>query len=231
MDKFSYLLTFARTGPLTWLGHLDIMVVFERSMRRAGLPLLWSQGYNPRPSLVFVLPLGVGVECRRDLLEIETTEALCPQDIVERLNAKLPRGLSLVEARVSPDHRKSLMALVQAAAYRIEGPGLGQAFDQLTASPDPVTVVREHKGRTRSLDLFSYIHQWQVQDADSFVYCCLAGSADNLRPDLVLKAIAEFRPDLATACGGARIIREGLYLTGLPSDLAGPMLDLYNNLD
>lgn len=231
MDKYTYLLTFAREGTLAWLGHLDLMVVFERSLRRAGLPLVWSQGYNPRPSLVFALPLGLGVECRRDLLEIETTEKLLPQDIMQDLNAKLPRGLTIVEVRVSPDHQKSLMALVQAAAYRLEGPGLGQTFAQLAQKPESVEIIREHKGKQRSLQLFSYLYQWQVIDENSFMYCCKAGSSENLRPDLMLKALAEFKPELAPACWGSRIIREALYLKGFPRDLAGPFRDLYNNLE
>lgn len=229
MDKYTYLLSFAREGTLSWLGHLDLMVVFERSLRRAGLPLVWSQGYNPRPSLVFALPLGVGVECRRDFLEIETTEKLLPQDIVRDLNRNLPQGLTIVDARITPDHKKSLMALVQAAAYRVEGPGLGKSFAQLAARPENVEVIREHKGKSRSILLFSYISHWEILDDHSFIYCCKAGSSENLRPDLVLKALAEFKPDLAPACWGARIIREALFLKGFPHDLAGPMLDLYNN--
>ena len=51
---------FARTGGIVYIGHLDLMRTFERVCRRAGFPLLYSQGYNPRPNMVFALPLGVG---------------------------------------------------------------------------------------------------------------------------------------------------------------------------
>ena len=54
--------TFTRSGATTFLGHLDLMTCFERAARRAELPILYSQGYNPRPMMVFALPLGVGIE-------------------------------------------------------------------------------------------------------------------------------------------------------------------------
>ncbi|MDO5033224.1 MAG: TIGR03936 family radical SAM-associated protein [Eubacteriales bacterium] len=229
MTKFSYLLSFAREGTPSWLGHLDLMVIFERSLRRADLPMLWSQGYNPRPALVFALPLGVGVECRRDLLEISLTVEVDPAHIQEALNAALPKGLSIVACQVRPPHEKSLMALVRAAAYRIEGPGLGQAWAELAQGLDQLVVERIHKGKSRTLELASYIKSWEQIDANSFIFACKAGSAENLRPDLLLKALAEYKTEYAEASWGARIIREALYLEGLPLDLAGPWAGLYNN--
>src|SRR5665647_1069663 len=61
---------FARSGSLSYVGHLDLMRTFERSLRRAGLPLLHSQGYNPRPMMVFALPLGVGISTTDDYLDV-----------------------------------------------------------------------------------------------------------------------------------------------------------------
>ena len=52
---------FSRSGAAIWLGHLDMMRTFERSLLRAGLPVSYSLGFNPRPELVFALPAGVGI--------------------------------------------------------------------------------------------------------------------------------------------------------------------------
>ena len=87
--------SFSREGATVFLGHLDLMTCFERAARRAGLPILYSQGYNPRPMMVFALPLGVGIETRCDYLDVSLK---CPYDadkFTEELNAFLPTGLRI----------------------------------------------------------------------------------------------------------------------------------------
>ena len=82
--------SFSREGATVFLGHLDLMTCFERAARRAGLPILYSQGYNPRPMMVFALPLGVGIETRCDYLDVSLK---CPYDaekFTQELNAFLP---------------------------------------------------------------------------------------------------------------------------------------------
>ncbi len=63
-------LRFSRSGPPVWLAHLDLMRTFERAVKRAKLPVQWSAGFNPRPDLVFALPIGVGLETCADYVDI-----------------------------------------------------------------------------------------------------------------------------------------------------------------
>lgn len=73
------------------------MRCLERMLRRAELPMSYSQGYNPRPKLVFPLPLGLGVEGRREPLELSLTEPLSAQETARRLQAQAPEGLRFLE--------------------------------------------------------------------------------------------------------------------------------------
>ena len=81
-------LLFEKTGNAVWISHLDLMRVFQRAFKRAGLPLTHTQGFNPRPSVSIALPLSVGVESRCELLDFDLEGEKVPNDqILERLNS------------------------------------------------------------------------------------------------------------------------------------------------
>ena len=98
----NYRLRFARREPAIWLGHLDLMRTFERTVRRAGLPVTWSQGYNPRPHLEFALPIGVGLATQDDYVDILMTEPLDESELLERLNKAFPMGIQVLEVKIVP---------------------------------------------------------------------------------------------------------------------------------
>ena len=79
---------FERVGDASFVGHLDLMHTFDRAIRRAGLPILYSQGYNPRPMMVFALPLGVGIDTLGDVVDISLSEYVDVNAINELLIRK-----------------------------------------------------------------------------------------------------------------------------------------------
>ena len=87
-------LLFEKTGSAIWMSHLDLMRLFQRAFKRAGLPLKHTQGYNPRPSVSIALPLSVGVDSVCELLDFELDGLSIPCDeITERLNKTLVSGV------------------------------------------------------------------------------------------------------------------------------------------
>ena len=98
-------LLFEKTGNAIWISHLDLMRLFQRAFKRAGLPLTHTQGYNPRPSVSIALPLSVGVESRCELLDFELYgEKLPNEEILVRLNQSLVEGVRVLS--VYDDGRK-----------------------------------------------------------------------------------------------------------------------------
>ena len=87
-------LLFEKSGDSVWISHLDLMRVFQRAFRRAGLLLKHSQGFTPRAIVSIALPLSVGVESVCELLDYELVEG---EASVERLNEKLPAGIRVLE--------------------------------------------------------------------------------------------------------------------------------------
>ena len=87
-------LLFEKTGNAVWISHLDLMRLFQRSFKRAGLPLKHSQGYSPRPYVSVILPLSVGVESVCELLDFDLEGESLPAELIrERLNQVLTDGI------------------------------------------------------------------------------------------------------------------------------------------
>lgn len=88
-------LVFEKTGDSVWMSHLDLMRVFQRAFRRAGLLLKHSQGFTPRAIVSIALPLSVGTESQCELLDFELENGECIT--AEQLNKKLPEGIRVLK--------------------------------------------------------------------------------------------------------------------------------------
>ena len=88
---------FEKNGNAVWISHLDLMRVFQRSFKRAGLPLTHTQGFNPRPSVSIALPLSVGIESGCELLDFDLEgEKVANDQIMDRLNKNLVAGVKIL---------------------------------------------------------------------------------------------------------------------------------------
>jgi len=216
---YIYRLRFSRSGSLAYIGHLDLMRTFERAFRRSGLCLMHSQGYNPRPIMVFALPLGVGIESDRDYLDVSFVLNLAVQDILSAVRPCLPPDLSIISGWQTQESKGSIMALVSAATYRLEAPGIVCAIKSLLQKEE-IIVKKKSKGQIRSLDIRPLILDAIAKDPikeDDITVVVLAGSHENLRPDLLLSALVEYAgysQDLAANC---RVIRTGLFAGVYPN--------------
>lgn len=113
-----YRMQYSKLGPARYLSHLDLLRSFERAGRRAGLPLAFTQGFNPHPKISFAAPLGVGTAGEAEYADLELTANLPAKELFQALNAALPEGLRLIAVRAVPDGLPSLMAAVHVATYR-----------------------------------------------------------------------------------------------------------------
>ncbi len=90
---------FRKAGDLRWTSHHDLLRCFERMLRRSALPYGSSEGFNPHPRLVFALPLPLGVVGENELVDLELSEVLSPEDIYSSLARQAPPGLSILEVQ------------------------------------------------------------------------------------------------------------------------------------
>lgn len=112
-------LIFAKTQAMRFTGHLDLHHTWERTFRRAGLPLAYSQGFNPHPrlNLASALPLGFTSEC--EVIDVWLEQELKPEQVSTTLEPALPPGLQLLDLQVVDIHRPALQSELEASEYTL----------------------------------------------------------------------------------------------------------------
>lgn len=124
---------FRKQGDLRWIGHRDLVRVWERLFRRAGIALAHSQGFHPKPKMSFPLALALGVEGLDEVMEVELAQACSAEELKTKLAAHLTPGLEIAELMLMPPQAPK--AQVRAVSYRIAVP------------PDRWAATQEHLER------------------------------------------------------------------------------------
>jgi len=109
---------FVRKEQLKHISHLDMMRLFQRALRRSGLPLAFSEGYNPHIRFNLAAPLPVNVTAEEEFGEVFLTEKTDPKNFLGTLARQLPEGVELAGAFVEDEHAPALPSRVVAALYR-----------------------------------------------------------------------------------------------------------------
>ena len=89
---------FEKTGGVKFISHLDLARTVKSAVRRAGITLAYSHGFNPRPKLVFALPLSVGTESISEYMDMTIRSPGAPEELADRLRGVLPRGITVTDA-------------------------------------------------------------------------------------------------------------------------------------
>ena len=123
MNIFSYRVRFTKTGKMRFLSHHDLMRLFERALRRTGLPLRMTEGYNPHPVIAFPTALGLGIESLDEILEFELSSWTAPRNIEKQLGEQLPEGVTVASAEAFDRKQRSYVNYVE---YEADCPGQGE---------------------------------------------------------------------------------------------------------
>lgn len=203
---------FERVGNASFVGHLDLMHTFDRAIRRAGMPILYSQGYNPRPMMVFALPLGVGIDTLGDYVDISLSYEVNADELIEKVNPHLPLGVKLYGGVNIDEPKNSLMSVVSIAKYRFQAPGIRDKMNSLVIR-DELKVIKKSKGKLVETDIRPlFLSAIEGTDEDTFECFVYAGSSKNLRPDVFLNALCEYEDydrELASNCLVTRLALYG----------------------
>lgn len=191
---------FSRDEKLKYLAHLDMLRLFERAIKRAGLPVSYTQGFNPRQKIVFGLPIAVGLTSSAEYADIEFDEDVEPEVFVSRLNQALPDGITVVGA-VPLLNKDNIMNQIASAKYEIkftvQGVDRGRLEDAVLGflENEDVTVMKKTKKGTRPVNIRPLIYSLSVREGDdgSFILEAFlsAGAENNLRPDLLMEAFIQ----------------------------------------
>lgn len=153
MTKFRYRIRYRKFAPFHLLSHLDMYRMWERAFRRARIPILYSQGFNPRPLFSFPFATPLGVESRAEYFEIFCGESIPPWELQEKLSCEVPEELGVEEvcalASFDPPLQKILRGIVYTFFFR----------ESLPRTPSPLpegVTVLESVEKTPSVISFLF---------------------------------------------------------------------------
>ncbi len=164
-----YRMKFTKIGRLRFLSHLDLMALFQRAAARAGIPIAFSQGFNPHPKIAFGPALSVGIESVAEYLDMETSTYVELQELTTALNNTLPEGIKILESRVVSPKAPSLSGSISRYTYEVSVPkrSLHDVAELATSflSRDAVIVAKDGKQK----DIRPCIESIKVNTKDSAV--------------------------------------------------------------
>ncbi len=202
-------LRFAKCGDLRLISHHDLLRCLERMLRRASIPIAHSQGFNPRPKVVFAQALGLGIAGMREVVDLELAEPMDPAEVFRRLCAAAPPGFDWLECEAIAPGRA---ARVQAAEYSMNVPDARRqdALSALTRlcerSHWPYT--RHRPDRTVEFDLRPFLLAAELDPLGVLRFRMKIDPSGSARPEEVIDALG-LRDLLAQ---GAVLVREEVEL-------------------
>jgi radical SAM-linked protein len=165
--------TFARDEALKYITHLDMMRFWERALRRAGVPVFYSEGFSPHAQIALAAPLAVGVTSECELMDVFLDQHMTPLDFSDRVSTQIPPAIRILKVHEAGLGLPSLQAEVRAAEYEVDvEPAAGAAEEELDAAIrnllDAETFPWEHKreDEVRSYDLRTLVQEIDVVARD-----------------------------------------------------------------
>ena len=186
------------------------MSLFTRALRRARVPLWYSEGFNPHPKLNFALPLSVGTESLCELCDV-SVEGDPGAACFERLSGEFPAGIALNGVSLDPEKKFSDICF---CSYELTFPGGAGREAELGGLLESPLEVRKHSKKGEiSLSVTPLIEEKRLSprdgDLNARLLLCAGGERGYLNPELILKALAgTSAADLAAEC---RIVRTGVF--------------------
>ncbi len=188
---------FEKTGTAVWVSHLDLMRIFQRAFRRAGLLLKHSQGFTPRAIVSIALPLSVGMESRCELLDFELEDGSVPT--AEQINAVLPAGIRVIS--IYGDERKirELTHLRAHLTLTYDGGVPADAAEGIRAlfARDSLMMEKHSRKGLTSVDILPMLCSFRMEQPDDHTLTwdvLVCAQNPSLNPQLLVSALELYAP-------------------------------------
>ncbi len=189
-------LRFSKTGRLKYISHLDINRAMARALKRAEIPLWYTEGFNPHPYMSFSLPLSLGVESLCESVDLRIVGEITNKEIKDRLNKVLPEDLKIID--VYDDFRDNSEIAYSDYVYKFEFKDNDLALEKIKkvlSSNEILALKKGKKGRKRIMketNIKSFIDKYSISVRGDVIVLnirLLAGVEKNLNPSLLFDTI------------------------------------------
>ncbi|MBE6708964.1 MAG: TIGR03960 family B12-binding radical SAM protein [Ruminococcaceae bacterium] len=183
---------FSKKDSLSYIGHLDLMNTMSRLVIRSGLPVWYTEGFNPHPKLVFATPLSVGHAGEREVVDVKIVEDVSDETIVETLRPLTPAGMEIIEAFTAEGKLDRIKwaenEIFVHTSSDISGVDIEKLFD------GPVIIMKKSKSGEKETDISELIREIRAERTDGGVKITAVTAADSskfLNPSYIAKVVKE----------------------------------------
>lgn len=188
------LIRFGKQPRLRFISHLDLQRFFQRALNRTGLPIAYTQGFNPHPVMSFGSALAMGWTSEYEILDVKLSAPMGRKRTEDAMRAALPEDLPVLEVKLVDDRHPAPMAQVVMADYRVAltGESAGAVAAQIPAFMNCVSVmgVKKSKSGEREINIRPLVISIDPMESGFFARLMLT-ERDSLKPDLLVRALSE----------------------------------------
>ena len=192
-----YRIRFSKIGKIKYVGHLDVLNIFQRAIKRAKLPIAYSKGFNPHQLMGFAIPLPLGMESVAEYLDIQLDSKLEPEEIKTRLNKTMPIGMEILNVVEMEEGQKSGASIVESGDYKITlDKSISKEDIEKFLAQDEILVEKISKKRgkevLKTVDIKEDILDLKISNDKELLATISTGSAKNLKPEVLINRIYNF---------------------------------------
>ena len=192
-----YRLKFSKIGKIKYTGHLDLLKIFQRAVKRANLPISYSQGFNPHQIMSFAIPLPLGMESQAEYLDIQLDKHLENEYIKNELNKNMPIGMEILNIIKLKEGQKSAPSIVCIGEYEILlDTNINKDNIQNFLNQKEINIERVSKKRGKEtikiVNIKEDIFNIECTHNNKIKVLISTGSAKNLKPDILVETIYKF---------------------------------------
>ncbi len=198
---------------MIYIGHLDLLKVTQRAVKRAGIPIAYSQGFNPHQQMSFALPLSLGVKSYAEILDIQLTEEVNENDLKNKLNEAFPEGIEVLDIRKFKFEERNSASQVEVGTYEVYCENIKNLdkYIEKLMSQDEIVVAKKTKRKDfKETDVKHMVFEVKALDSNTVYLKIATGSKQNLKPELIIEQLynlAEIPYDKLNI----KITRTGMY--------------------
>lgn len=190
-------LKFVKTGKLQYISHLDLQRTMMRVIARSGIPVWFTQGFNPHAKLIFAAPIAVGVQSVCELLDIRLDRKMKPCDLIDTLNAHLTQELCVIEAYYPTTKFSDIVYADYSVEICTAGASLelARAINERLRSGE-LKAVKKSKSGEKEIDVTSVINRLSVSfdEVSRNIKMALrlpAGNTESISPEVIIGVLRE----------------------------------------
>lgn len=217
------LIRFGKQPRLRFISHLDLQRFFQRAVNRTGLPIAWSQGFNPHPVMSFGSALALGWTSEYEVIDIKLSAPMGRKRTEDAVRAALPEDLPVLEVRMVDDRHAAPMSLVRMSDYvvQLEGESASAVVGQIPAflEREVVDAVKKTKSGERTVNARPLVLSLEALDAGRFRTRLMLTESQSIKPELLVGLLSDMAGVEAPMARVHRTMLLGLDAAGNPAPL------------